>query len=119
MDENLDNTYLSRDAEASCYLVAPFILIKHIHLFGIINPKSHCYMNSVTQLLCSILRTIYHNYQFNSSTEGSIHKFLFETAYSAPSSTDVDTHKFRLLQYDKFYGGENQVDASECLTLLI
>ena len=27
--------------------------------------------------------------------------------------------KFRLVQYDKFYGGKNQEDASECLTMLI
>ena len=27
--------------------------------------------------------------------------------------------KFRLVQYDKFYGGEKQEDASECLTMLI
>ena len=109
---------MSRAAEASCHLVAPFILNKHIHPFGIIN---HCYMNSVTQLcdLFSILRTISHNFQFNSSTEGSISKFLFEIAHSASSSTDVDALKFRLVQYDKFYGGEQQEDASECLMILI
>ena len=28
-------------------------------------------------------------------------------------------HKFRLVQYDKFYGGQTQEDASECLTMLI
>ena len=50
-DENSNYTHVSRDAEASCHLVAPFILNKHIHPFGIINPKIHCYMNSVIQLL--------------------------------------------------------------------
>ena len=44
--------------------------------------------------------------------EGSLSKFLFETARSASSSTDVDALKFRLVQYDKFYGGQNQEDAS-------
>ena len=76
-------------------------------------------MNSVIQLLFSILRTISHNFQFNSSTEGSISKFLFEIARSASSSTDVDALKFRLVQYDKFYSGEQQEDASECLMMLI
>ena len=76
-------------------------------------------MNSVIQLLFSILRTISHNFQFNSSTEGSISKFLFEIAHSASSSTDVDALKFRLVQYDKLYGGEKQEDASECLMMLI
>ena len=76
-------------------------------------------MNSVIQLLFSILSTISHNFQFNSSTEGSISKFLFEMARSASSSTDVDALKFRLAQYDKFYTGEQQEDASECLMMLI
>ena len=110
---------MSRDAEASCHLVAPFILNKHIHPFGIINPKNHCYMNSVMQLLFSSLRTISHNFLFNSSTEGSISKFLFEIAHNASSSTDVDGLKFRPVQYDKSYSGEKQKDSSECLMMLM
>ena len=116
-DEN--NTHVSRDTEASRHLVVPSILNIHIHPFGIINPKNHCYINSVIQLLFSILSTISHNFQFNSSTEGSISKFLFEMARSASSSTDVDALKFRLAQYDKGYTGEQQEDASECLMMLI
>ena len=118
-DGNLDNTYMSRDAEASCHLVTPFILNKHIRPFGISNPKYHCYMNSVIQSLFSILRTISHNFQFNSSTEGSLSKITFELALSASSSTDVDALTFRLVQYDKFYVDQNQEDASECLMMLM
>ena len=76
-------------------------------------------MNYVIQLLFSILRTISQNFQFNSSTERSISKFLFEIACSASSSTGVDALKFRLVQYDKFYSGEQQEDVSECLMKLI
>ena len=76
-------------------------------------------MYSVIQLLFSILKTISHNFQFYSSTEGSISKFLFEIARSASSSTDVDALKLRLVQYDKFYSGEQQEDASECFMVLI
>ena len=89
------------------------------HPFGNINPKNHCYGNSVIQLLFSILRRISHNFQFNSSTDGSISKFLFEIAHSPSSSTDVDALKLRLVQYDKFYSGDQQEDASECLMMLI
>ena len=85
----------------------------------LLTPKNHCYMNSVIQLLFSILGAISHNFQFNSSTEGSVSKFLFEIAHSASSSTDVDAPNLRLVQYDKFYGGEKQEDASECLMVLI
>ena len=31
----------------------------------------------------------------------------------------MDALKFRLVQYDKFYGGEQQEDASECLMMII
>ena len=44
---------------------------------------------------------------------------MFEIAHSASSSTDVDALKFWLVQYDKFYGGEKQEDASEYLMMLI
>ena len=76
-------------------------------------------MNPVIQLLFSIHRTIGHNFQFNSSTEGSLSEFLFETAHSASSSTDVDALKFRLVQYDIFYGGQLQLDSSECFMMLL
>ena len=69
---------VSLDTEASCHLVAHFILKKHIHTFEIINPKIHCYMNSVIQLLFSVIRTISYNFQFNPSTESSISKFYLK-----------------------------------------
>ena len=73
----------------------------------------------MVQLLFSILRTISQNFQFDTSTEGSISKFLFEIACRASSSTYVDALKFRLVQYDKFYSGEQQEDASECHMMII
>ena len=45
--------------------------------------------------------------------------FVFEIACSASSSAAVDALKFRLVQYDKFYSGKQQEDASECLMMLI
>ena len=65
-DDNFNNTYVSRDAQASCRLVPHFVLYKHIHAFAISNPKYHCYMNSVIQLLFLIIRTIRDNFQSNS-----------------------------------------------------
>ena len=110
---------MSRDVQASCQLVPPFTLNKYIHPFGISNPKYHCYMNFVTKLLFSILRRISHNFQFNSSMEGSLSKFLFETAHSASSFTDVDVLKFQLVQYDTFYSGQIQQDSLQCFMMLI
>ena len=77
-DGKLNNAYVSRDAEASCHLVAPFILNQHIHPFGIINPKYHCDMNSVIQLLFSVLRTISHNFHFYSRMEVSYPNFYLK-----------------------------------------
>ena len=90
-----------------------------MHPLGVSNPKYHCYINSVIQFLFSILLIISHNFPFNSSTEGSLSTFIFEKAHSASSSTDEDALKFRLVQYDKFYGGQSQQDCSECLMMLI
>ena len=76
-------------------------------------------MNSVIQLLFSILRTISHIFQSNCITETSLSQFLFETAHSAFSSTDVDALKFRLKLYDTFYERQIQQGNSECLMMLI
>ena len=99
-DGNLNNTYVPRDSRTSCQLVSPFIINKHNHPFGICNPKYQCYLNCVIQALLPILRTIRHNFQFNSSTDFFLSKCLFETAHSASNSTDVDGLKFRIVQYD-------------------
>ena len=118
--ENLNNTHVSRDCRTSSQLVPHFITNNHTHLFGISNPKYKCYLNSVIQLLLPILSTIGHNFQFNSSTEDSISKCLFEIAQlDASNSTDVDTLKFRLVQYDTFCNGQIQQDSAECFMMII
>ena len=118
-DEQINNIHVSRDVPKSRQLVLPYSLNIHIHPFGIVNPKNHCYLNSVIQLLLPILRTISYDFQFNSSTEGTLSKYMLETAYNAYSSTDVDVLKFQLVQYNQFYDGKNQQDSSECLLMLI
>ena len=103
---------------ASCSMMTKTVRVKHIHPFGIWNPKYQCYLNSVIQTLLSILITISHDFQFISCKEGSLSKVLFGTAHSASNSTDVDVLKFRLLQYDTFYKGQIQQDVSEYLMML-
>ena len=111
--------HVSIDAPASCRLIPLFILDKHIHPYGISNPEKHCYIKSVIQLLISNVRTISHDLQLNSSTEGCLSKFLFETAHSASSSADVDAFKFRLVRYDSLFGGQIQQGSSGYLMMLI
>ena len=119
-DENLnDNTYMSRDSQISCKLLPTFIMDKQTQLFGISNPKYHCYLSSVIQLFFPILRTNGINFLFNFRTEGSISICIFETTHSTSNSKDVDALKFRLTQYDIFYNGQLQQDSSECPIMLI
>ena len=96
-DGNLSNTYVSRNAKASCRLLPPVILNNHIHPFRVSSPKCHWYMKSVTQFLFLILRTISYNFQFNFSTEDSLSKCPFETSHCAYSSIDVNALKFWLV----------------------
>ena len=56
---------------------------------------------------------------FNSSTEGTLLKCLFQTALNARNSKDVDALKFQLVRHDTFYNGQNQLDSTECLLVLI
>ena len=46
-------------------------------------------------------------------------KFPFRNINSASTSTDVDALKFRLVQYDTFYGAQVQQDGSQYLKTLI
>ena len=45
--------------------------------------------------------------------------YLKQYIHSAYSSRDVDALKFRLIQYDTFYGCQIQQDSLECLMILI
>ena len=70
------------------------------------------------QLLFPILKTS-HTIQFHFSTEGSLSKFIFETAHSTPCSTDVDALKYPLIQYDTFYSDQILQDSSEYSMMVI
>ena len=58
--------------QTPCQLAPPFIINKHIHPSEICNPKYHCYLNSLIQALPPLFGTISYNFQFKSSTEGSL-----------------------------------------------
>ena len=60
------------------------------------------FFNSVLQLIFSIFRNNSYTSPFNSSTEGTLLKCLFQTAYNAHNSKDVDALKFQLVRHDTF-----------------
>ena len=90
-----------------------------MHTFGIKNPKFLCFLDSVLQLIFSILRNTSYTYPFNSGTEGALLKCILETAHYTCNSKDVDALKFQLVHHDTFYNGQIQQDSTECLLMLI
>ena len=78
------------------------------------------FLNSVLQLIFSIFRNNSYTSPFNSSTEGTLLKCMFQTAHNACNPKDVvDALKFQLIRHDIFYNGQNQDDSTECLLMLI
>ena len=80
--------------------------------------NSNVFFNSVLQLIFSIFRNNSYTSLFNSSTEGTPLKCLFQTAHNACNSKDEDALKFQLVHHDTFYNGQNQQDSTECLLML-
>ena len=70
-------------------------------------------------LIFSNFRTNSYTSPFNSSTEGTLLKYIFHTAHNANNSKDMDALKFQLVRHDTFYNGQNQQDSTECLLMLI
>ena len=66
-------------------------------------PQFQYFINSVLQLIFSIFRNNNYTSHFNSSTEGTLLKCLFQTAHSVCNSKDMDALKFQLVHYDTFY----------------
>ena len=55
----------------------------------------------------------------NNCVEGKISKCLFDTAHKTHCAQEVETLKLQLSTYNRFFTGEIQEDACECLMLLI
>ena len=91
----------------------------HVHPFGIKNPKKHCFINVILQIIYSVLRSTHQKIYINNCVEGKISECLFDTAHKTPSAQEVETLKLQLSTYNSFFTGEIQEDACECLMLLI
>ena len=89
----------------------------HVHPFGIENPKNHCFVNAILQIIYSVLRSTHQQIYINNCVKGKISECLFDTAHKTPSAQEVETLKLQLST--NFFSGEMQEDACECLMLLI
>ena len=99
--------------------IPKLITSSHVHPFGIRNPKNHCFVNVILQMIHSVLRTTHQKMYFKNCVEGKISECLFDTAHKTPSAQEVETLKLQLSTYNNFFTGETQEGACECLMLLI
>ena len=44
----------------------------HVHPFSIKNPKSHCFVNAILQIIYSVLRSTHQQIYINNCVEGKI-----------------------------------------------
>ena len=91
----------------------------HVHPFGIKNPKNHCFINVILQIIHSVLRSTHQKIYINNCVEGKLSECLFDTAHKTPSAQEVETLKLQLSTYNSFFTGEIQEGACEGLMLLI
>ena len=77
------------------------------------------FFNSLLQWIFSIFQNYSYTSPFNSSTEGTLLKCMFQTAHNARNSKDVDALKFQSVRHDTVYNGQNQQDSTACLLMLI
>ena len=75
----------------------------HVHPFGIKNPKNHCFVNAILQIIYSVLRSTHQQIYINNYVEGKISEWLFDTAHKTPSAQEVETLKLQLSTYENFF----------------
>ena len=99
--------------------IAKLTSSSHVHPFGIKNPKNHCFINVILQIIYSVWRSTQQKTHINNCVGGKISECLFDTAHKTTSAQEVETLKLQLSTYNSFFTGEIQEDACECLMLLI
>ena len=70
--------------------------------FGLDNPRNHCYINSVLQILIRVLSTCSYDVRFNNNEQGSLTKDLFNLI-STRNIKDLYHLKTSLTKYDRFF----------------
>ena len=77
----------------------------HVHPFGIKNPKKHCFVNVILQIIYSVLRYTQQKMNMNNCVKGKISECLFDTAHKTPSAQEVETLNLnlQLSTYNSFF----------------
>ena len=79
----------------------------------LINPRNHCYLNSVLQVLFRIKDILFTNLSLNNSPEGKIVDTLF-SSFNSNSEAQMASFKNDIAFYKQFYDGKVQRDVYEC-----
>ena len=103
-----DNSYTENTTEICSYVLP----------VGLANPRNHCYINSVLQIIHRILLQFTEGIHINSNPEGCLVKTLLDTVYSN-SNYGLSQFKLQLARFNPFFDGTNQQDAYECLISIL
>ena len=85
---------------------------------GLSNPKNHCYVNSVLQILQRILFQFSEGIYINNNREGCLVKILIDSIYDNPDN-DLSKFKLQLARFNRFFDGSYQQDAYECFVSIL
>ena len=88
--------------------IAKLTSSSHVYHFGIKDPKNHCFVNVILQIIYSVLRSTHQKIYINNCVEGKISECLFDTAHKTRSAQEVETLKLQLSTYNSFFTGEIQ-----------
>ena len=82
------------------------------------NPRNHCYLNSILQVLFRLKDIIFTNLLVNDNPEGRLIRDLSDSVHSA-SESEMAKFKSNLSSYNQFFDGVIQRDACECFQLIL
>ena len=105
-------TYHTSDSKTVC-------VPKHSYIpFGIENPYNHCYLNSILQVMFSILHHRPLDY-VNNNSEGEIIRYIHDISNCNLSAANTLLLKSTLQKRHRIMGGRLQQDAHECFSIFL
>ena len=82
------------------------------------NPRNHCYINSILQVIYRIFMHFNEGVHFNNNRQGCLVKCLVDGIYS-DATDSLSQFKIMLARFDSFFSGHTQQDVSECFSYLM
>ena len=107
-----NSTYHMSDNKTDC-------VAKHSYIpFGIENPRNHCYLNSILQVMFSIFHHIPLD-NVNNNSEGEIIRCIHDISKSELSAANTLLLKHSLSKRYIIMDGRQQQDAHECFSIFL